>query len=339
MAFIFIHILIIFSIIIPCRIIGQEGGFEEKPIFTQIREVDIPESKSQSTQKARIWIPKGGSKSPMPLIVVLHTWSGNYRQNKFGGGPVPGMVSVLNECSKKGWAMVMPDFRGPNKRPEACASDLAIRDVLDAVHYMKSCWNIDSKKIYLYGVSGGGHMALMMVARHPELWNGVSSWVPITDLAAWHEQCRISGRKYYKDLELVCGGKPGANKKVDNNYYKRSPLNFLSRTALSEVRIQINAGINDGYDGSVPVSHTLLAFNELAEANNQSQNKISQELLAHIVGNRHVPRNFVHNGKGFMGRKKKVLFYRKAGNATVTIFDGGHEGDVSGAFHFFSGNP
>ena len=32
---------------------------------------------------------------------------------------------------------IAPDFRGPNIRPEACASKLAIQDVLDAVEYAK----------------------------------------------------------------------------------------------------------------------------------------------------------------------------------------------------------
>lgn len=311
----------------------SDGGI----VLNQLREVDIPESHSKSSQKARIWIPSNAPDTPIPLLVVLHTWSGSYRQDKFGGGTVPGMVTVMQECLKRGWAMVMPDFRGPNKRPEACASELAIRDVVDSVHYMKSVHNIDADRVYLYGVSGGGHMALMMASRNPELWNGVSSWVPISDLAAWHKQCLSSGHKYYRDLELVCGGRPGENEKVDREYYNRSPIHFLSRPKTSNVRIQINAGINDGHVGSVPVSHTLLAFNKLAEANNFPRNKVSPKLVDQIVNQQHVPEDFLHKGKKFSARKKKVLFFKRAGNASVTIFDGGHEGDVKGAFQFFEG--
>ena len=107
-------------------------------------------------------------------------------------------------------------------------------------------------------------MALQMAGRAPDIWAGVSSWVPITDCVAWHRECVKSGRRYFKDLEKSCGGKPGDNPQVNEQYKKRSPLTWLHMA--SKVPLDINAGITDGHTGSVPISHSLKAFNLLAEA-------------------------------------------------------------------------
>jgi len=56
--------------------------------------------------------------------------------------------------------------------------------VFDAVAWMKKNYNIDDKRIYLTGSSGGGHMTLQMVGNHPELWAAASAWVGISDLRA-----------------------------------------------------------------------------------------------------------------------------------------------------------
>ncbi|NOZ20411.1 MAG: prolyl oligopeptidase family serine peptidase, partial [Planctomycetes bacterium] len=86
---------------------------------------------------------------------------------------------------ERGWLLVLPNFRGPNlpknpKAPEACASIPAQHDVIDSVNYMIANFNVDKKRIYLTGGSGGGHMAHMMAAKYPDLWAGVSAWVSIT---------------------------------------------------------------------------------------------------------------------------------------------------------------
>ena len=64
------------------------------------------------------------------------------------------------------------------------------------------------KDIYIIGGSGGGHAALLLAARYPELWTAVSAWCPISDIAAWHKQCQDRALRYAKDIEQICGGDP-----------------------------------------------------------------------------------------------------------------------------------
>ncbi len=71
---------------------------------------------------------------------------------------------------------------------------------------MRKTLAIDPQRIYLVGVSGGGHMALLMAGRAPEVWAGVSAWCGISDLAAWHRQTKAAGLSYWQSLEKACGG-------------------------------------------------------------------------------------------------------------------------------------
>ena len=148
---------------------------------------------------------------------------------------------------------------------------------------------------------------------------GVSSWVPISDLRAWHKECKAKGRKYYREIELSCGGAPGSSPKVDREYAKRSPLTFLKNAR--GVNLSINAGILDGHKGSVPVSHSLLAFNEVAE----DKDRLTVGEIKYFTEKAKVPTALVREIKGPSFGKKTPLFRRSSGSATVTIFQGGHE--------------
>lgn len=87
------------------------------------------------------------------------------------------------------------------------------------------------------------------------------------------------------------------------------------------VNLDINAGIHDGHDGSVPVSHSLRAFNVVADAIDQ----LSEDQMAYFVSEKNVPPALKMKIDDTDYGEKKVLFRRKSGDARVTIFDGGHE--------------
>jgi dipeptidyl aminopeptidase/acylaminoacyl peptidase len=56
----------------------------------------------------------------------------------------------------RGWIYLFPNFRGQNDKPEACASDVATRDVIDALEWVTQHYPVDHSRIYLTGFSGGG---------------------------------------------------------------------------------------------------------------------------------------------------------------------------------------
>lgn len=317
---------LILSLLIASPAPAAEPAAAPTPL-EQLKPVTITSSVDGTPQSALVWLPEEVGEAGAPLLVKLHSWSGNYRQTTW-------VETTLTECRQRNWAYIQPDFRGPNVRPAACASEAAVADILDAVKYMREQAHIDPRRIYLVGGSGGGHMSLMMAAKAPQLWAGVSAWVPITDLAAWHAESTARKSKYAKDLERVCGGPPGTSAAVDAEYRRRSPLFFLA--AAKGLPLDINAGITDGHNGSVPVSHTLNAFNVMATANGQADRRLSDEQIARITQSAAVPAPLATETVEEAGRVHQVLFRRAAGPARVTLFDGGHTGDMATAIRWLA---
>ena len=68
---------------------------------------------------------------------------------------------------------------------------------------------MDDKRIYLVGISGGGQMALIMAGRAPNVWAGVSAWVPIADLAEWHDFCK-KDRRFQRYARVDGNSRDGA---------------------------------------------------------------------------------------------------------------------------------
>lgn len=284
--------------------------------------VEVISSKDNTPQKAIFYNPENPENKPLPLLVALHTWSFGYQQG----------VDYVGQARKRGWVMIAPDFRGPNRRPEACASALAVQDVLDAVEYAKQKAHVDESRIYVVGASGGGHMSLVMAARAPQVWAAVSAWVPISDLAAWHAQNLPKGGNYSKMLEKVCGGAPGPE--TSKEYAERSSVPFLA--AAAGLPLDINAGIHDGHTGSVPISHSLRAFNVVAEANGQKEKQLTDEEIEFMTAKEAVPENLAAEHENDPERSKAILFRRVAGTVRVTIFEGGHDAEVEAALNWLS---
>ena len=276
-----------------------------------IREIKYLSKADNTKQPALFYAPKVRGE-PRPLLVGLHSWSSDYKQTM--------SVPYANWCIAKKWNFIHPNFRGPNRRPAATGSELVVKDILSAVEFAKKNAAVDESRIYLVGASGGGYAALLMARRAPEVWAGVSAWVPILDLAKWHAETTKLKLKYAREIELSIGGKPLPGSKAAAEAGKRSAITYLARA--KGVALDINAGITDGHNGSVPISHSLEAFNVLAV----EKDRLGAELISEFVKTAKVPAAL--NGQAPVDAtygKRSVLFRRQSGAARVTIFQGGHE--------------
>ena len=305
---------------------AQPPAKKEAPQVDPKLQVTITSSADGSAQPAIFGRPPGAaaqeSGQPVPLVVFLHSWSTDLMTS----GP------ALQQSQDRGWIFVGPNFRGPNNQPEACASDLAVQDVLDSVEYASQRARVDEERVYLVGGSGGGFMALLMAARAPQVWDRVSAWVPITDLAAWHAFSRQQGNRYAGMMEACFGGPPDAPERVAE-YGRRSPLFTLAQA--KGIPIAIDSGLRDGHDGaSVPLSHSLRAFNELAKANGHSDRMLSDADIQTLTQEARLPEHLASEREEEAGREQAVLFRRYAGPVRLTIFDGAHSVDMPAAFRW-----
>lgn len=273
----------------------------------EVQEIEYLSKADNTLQSMYFYSPEGDKQ--VPLMVYLHPWSADYHRDD-------GSVYV-RWCVENGWAIIIPDFRGPNVRPEACCSELVVADINSAVDYTLENAPVDPERIYLGGVSGGGHATLVMAGREPHRWAGVSAWVPVYDLAEWYEYCSKRTVGYTAQIENVCGGKPGDSCNVDNNYKVRSASYWIENAKV--LPVELVGGI---FDETIPPDHTLEAFNMLANP----EDCFSREEIDYIVVNRKIPDHLQSQvkQKSVFGNSK-ILFERRSANVNLIMFDGGHE--------------
>ncbi len=273
------------------------------------KEIQFLSTADNSMQPAMFYDPSG--EMEVPMVVALHSWSGDYTQQTH--------KPIEEWCVSQGWAYLHPDFRGRNRKPEATGSELVVQDIVSSIEHAKKVASIDSSSIYLVGTSGGGYACLLMAGRHPEVWAGVSAWVPIFDLRAWYFETKERELRYTGEIVASCGGAPGDSPDVDAEYWKRSPIAYMENA--KGVNLHINTGIRDGHDGSVPISHSLLAFNAVADR----KDRLSKRQIRQFVEKAEVPKSLRSEISEESYGEKQPLFRRSSGSATVTVFDGDHE--------------
>ena len=221
-----------------------------------------------------------------------------------------------------------------NNTPKACGSPLARQDILDAIDFASITFNVDSSRIYLAGVSGGGHMAMLMAGHHPKRFSAVSAWVGISDVGEWYKFHLKDGKpQKYAQMILKCFGEPpGTSKQIDADYQDRSPVFHLHN--VRDLPVDIYAGVNDGHTGSVPVNQSLDAYNMIAEGNRCPV--ISPNEIEELWNDRKLsdPDRSDKEVDALLGRQ--IYLRRTARTSRVTIFEGGHESIPEAACEWLS---
>jgi pimeloyl-ACP methyl ester carboxylesterase len=267
--------------------------------------------------------PEIATTESTPLLVFLHSWSSDYEQDN---------SKWLTACAKHNWIWLHPNFRGANQSPKACGSRFARQDILDSIAFARKRWNVDPQRIYLAGVSGGGHMALLMAGHHPDQFSAVSAWVGPTDLAEWHRFHTQDGQpqKYAVMIEKSLGGPPGSSAIVDADYRDRSPVFHLSN--VDDLPVSIWAGVEDGHSGSVPIRHSLAAFNAIAEAHGDPP--ISEHEISELSTQKQLTSPQASDQERDESLGTAIFLRRQSAPTSITIFAGGHESHPDAALEW-----
>jgi len=269
---------------------------------------EIPSSADGKLQKAYIYKSKSGK--PRPLIVSLHTWSHDYTQID----PLSGL------CLTKDINYIHPDFRGVNRTLQACCSDLVISDIDDAISFAIHNCNVDTAAIYITGYSGGGYatLAMFMKSKHPV--KKFSAWVPISDLIAWYRESDIRKNGYGYDILKCTGSEDGVLNETTAR--ERSPIYWETPVnKIPDAQLIIYAGVYDGIQGSVPITHSINFYNKiLRDLSVTDRNKyITTEEKASLLEYRRPLGNY---GKI---ADRDICLQKEYKSIKVTIFIGNHE--------------
>ena len=269
--------------------------------------VDIVSDLDRSIQKSYFYKTKAAL--PRPLIVSLHTWSGDYSQKD----------EVAAICKERDVNYIHPNFRGANVVASACCSELALADIDEAISYAIKNSNVDTTKIYVVGVSGGGYATLGTFMKSKHRIKKFSAWASISDLTAWYQESRILGNKYAKNILACTDSQSELNLE---NARQKSPL-YMSGPVTNRdgATLHIFAGIYDGLQGSVPITHSINFYNRLLTdlSVTDKAKYVSDTEKLHLLEFR-LPLAEL----GTIGGRK-VCLQKDYQNLRLTIFEGNHE--------------
>ncbi|MBP6022873.1 SGNH/GDSL hydrolase family protein [Ferruginibacter sp.] len=279
-------------------------------------QTEIQSSSNGTMQKAIFY--KSRQSVAQPLIISLHTWSGDYNQED----------PLAKEVLLRDWNYIHPDFRGPNNNPIACGSPLVIADLEDAIHYAIKNGNVDTTNVHIIGASGGGYATMLAYMKLNYPVKSFNAWVGISNLSDWYWESKGRNARYATDIEQVA---MKDNQMNWDELYRRSPIKLpFYAKGRKNASLNIYAGVHDGYTGSVPISHSILFYNKIADAlyPGKKKNLVSDDILISLLAKRTNPSSDTALTIG--GRK--IHLYKKLPNLSLTIFEGGHEMLVPQAF-------
>ena len=88
-----------------------------------------------------------------------------------------------------------------------------------------------------------------------------SAWAPITDLVAWYTESKIRNNNYAQNIMDCTDSKIELN---IENAKKKSPMYWNTPIEkLKDSKLFIYAGIYDGIQGSVPITHSINYYNKV----------------------------------------------------------------------------
>ncbi|MDR2602537.1 MAG: prolyl oligopeptidase family serine peptidase [Spirochaetaceae bacterium] len=268
--------------------------------------VKIPARGEKKTQNAYFYAGSRGA----PLLVSLHTWAGSYAQQD----PLARLAKDEN------WNYIHPDFNGPNNSPDACMSGAAIQSIDAAVSFALENSSPDKNKIAIAGLSGGGSAVLCAFLKSSYKLKYCMAWAPVTCLPMWHNQSKHAKNEYWRDIEKSTSSKGGLN---EEEAKKRSPLHMTPKSK-DLCYLDIYAGLNDGYTGTVSVLHSILFYNKIMGCFNSAGDAVNERETTNLLSRNINPETNEYLWGG--GGDKRKLFYKKENShAGLFIFEGAHE--------------
>ena len=194
-------------------------------------------------QRARVQVPDTYDGSPTPVIIMLHGRSGSMFDFE--------NFNYHTAVNARGWFYASPELHGhwPGHQDNGKFHHASLEsqaDVLGTLQYLLGNYNIDTSRIYLYGSSLGGQLALLTAAKYPDIFAAVFANKPPTDWPLWYRQSQSLGSSQNTQLvnmreecyEVISGANtPRSPTENPFCYIRRSPLFYASNLLHTPVQL------------------------------------------------------------------------------------------------------
>lgn len=190
----------------------------------------IPPAVLKVADTSLVFTPHGmKSGQKVPMVIMLHGYGGDFHQ-------FPQLLDLQNYADAYGFLIVTPDgfkdswyFNAPSPSQMQWES-FFIKDLYPT---LLEKYAVDSSKIFITGLSMGGHGAMYLFLRHSGLFCAAASSSGVLDL-------NYSGQKYHSLSNIL--GEYQSHKDVFSQY---SPINQLDSIKFSPKKIFIDCGNKD----------------------------------------------------------------------------------------------
>ena len=128
-----------------------------------------------------LYLPEGQSRTGGPVPVIVHVHGGGWRRGS-RRHPLPVLgADFYDRLAAQGFAVAAIDYRlSGEARFPAPLDD--VRTAIGWVGEHAAGYGLDTGRVFLWGDSAGGHLALL-AALTGAAAHGVVAWFPVTDLA------------------------------------------------------------------------------------------------------------------------------------------------------------
>ena len=176
-----------------------------------------------------------------PVLYLMHGYAGNYKQWS-------NIIDLQHYADQFGWFIVCPDGEYESWYIESkvkSKSQYASFFFNDLIPYIQKNYPVSNKNVFISGLSMGGHGALYLFSKHPELFLAAGSTSGVVDLT------QIS----YLDssLEKVLGSKYANRPEWESN----SVLNLADHWPTNKPII-VDCGLQDAlYNSNLILKNKL----------------------------------------------------------------------------------
>lgn len=192
--------------------------------WTEPKFIDIP-SRDGKAIKSKIYLPAAHDRrKKYPMVIFVH--GAGYLQNVINGWNNYYREFMFNQIlTQKGYVVLDIDYRGSAGYGRDWRTDVYdflggkdFDDHIDAIDFMVKNYNIDQKRIGVYGGSYGGFMAGMLAMRAPERIAAAAALRPVFD---W--------KNYYAASPGYTAQRLGFPDKNPKAYERSSPITYTDK--------------------------------------------------------------------------------------------------------------